>query len=197
MIKIKIWGTIGLQTSNVVETALSNIKNNDEPVIIVINSVGGTLSDSIAICNLLKSIQNPIITIALGSCASAAAMIFSCGHSRYIGEDVAYMIHQPLIQVIDEYQNSTNVKKKKQKLDHCMKIYKKYTLKNTNIPQDKLNKAFKDGEDLYLSHTECIKYNIATSLFTTWQKLYEKEKISIDDEQILLFDVLMQETEDL
>ena len=76
MIKIKIWGEIQLQTSSVVETALSNITDKDEPILILINSPGGHLSEAIAICNLLKAVPNPIITVTFGYCASAAVMIF-------------------------------------------------------------------------------------------------------------------------
>ena len=43
---------------------------------------------------------------------------------------------------------------------------------NVNIPKEKLDLAFKYGEDLILNYTECIKYNIATNIFKNWSDLW-------------------------
>lgn len=40
MIKLKIWGNIGPKTSYVVEQAISELKDEQEPILIVINSLG-------------------------------------------------------------------------------------------------------------------------------------------------------------
>lgn len=195
MIKIKIWGDIGLQTSNIVETALSNVNKPDEPILIMINSPGGNISDSIAICNMLKAIPNPIITLTLGYCASAAVMIFLCGSSRYISNDISFMIHQPYSILPNVTPNYSDSQKLTSGLKRFLNIYKKYIVTNTSIPKEKLDIAFKEGKDLYLTHKECIKYKIATNLFTTWDNLYKKEKINPDDETIL-FDVLTEQAEE-
>lgn len=95
MIKLKIWGEINSKTSYIVEQAISDIDNEEEPILIVINSIGGLIGDAIAITNLLKSVNNPIITVTIGNCMSAAAMIFAIGTKRYVGEDICYLLHQP------------------------------------------------------------------------------------------------------
>lgn len=193
MIKIKIWGIIGLQTSDTVENALSSVVNDDEPILILINSVGGSLSDAVAICNILEGVKNPIITVAMGNCISAAVMIFLCGKSRYVGKNITFMIHQPYIISSDDIQNLKRNEDLSVGLKRSLNIYKKYIVKNTDIPKDKLDKAFLNGEDLYLNSNECMKYKIATNLFTNWNTLYESEKINIKDEEVVLFSVLTQE----
>lgn len=194
MIKIKVWGVIDMQTSSIFETAVSSLENDKEPLLIVINSVGGTLSDSIAIRNLLDSLKNPIITVALGNCCSAAAMLFASGKHRYIGEDISYMIHQPYTPTIDMNQNYHKATIKQRKLKQYADIYKKGFKRGSKIPADIL-KAFEKGEDLYLLDKDCLEYRIATHMFTNWDDLYANEKIDIENEKVVLFESILLETE--
>jgi len=194
MIKIKVWGVIDMQTSSIFETAVSSLENDKEPLLIVINSVGGTLSDSIAIRNLLDSLKNPIITVALGNCCSAAAMLFASGKHRYIGKDISYMIHQPYTPTIDMNQNYHKATIKQRKLKQYADIYKKGFKRGSKIPADIL-KSFEKGEDLYLLDKDCLEYKIATHVFTNWDDLYENEKIDIENEKVVLFESILLETE--
>lgn len=194
MIKIKVWGVIDMQTSSIFETAVSSLENDKEPLLIVINSVGGTLSDSIAIRNLLDSLKNPIITVALGNCCSAAAMLFASGKHRYIGKDISYMIHQPYTPTIDMNQNYHKATIKQRKLKQYADIYKKGFKRGSKIPADIL-KAFEKGEDLYLLDKDCLEYRIATHMFTNWDDLYANEKIDIENEKVVLFESILLETE--
>lgn len=195
MIKIKLWGLIGPQSSSLVETAIFNLKDSDEPIIVLLNTPGGSLTEAIEICDLLSNIANPIITVALGLCASAGAMIFNCGKSRYISAHTSYMIHQPMTNLPAGYQNVSDLHYTKNKLSSSLRLYKSFVTKGTQIPKDKLDYAFKEGNDLYISAKNCKKYKIATNIFTSWNDLYERENINIDEEQTLLFDMLAQPTE--
>lgn len=190
MIKIKVWGIINMQTSSIFESAIFSLKDDNEPILILINSVGGNIGDTIAIRNLIKSVPNPIITVALGNCISAASMIFSLGNSRYIGKDTNYMIHQPYMP----YNTNINYNKaisSKNVLKKDLEVYRNSILSDdVKIPKDISDRVFKKGEDLYLSTKDCLKYNIATNKFTTWKDLYTREKIN-RDEEIALFDVLV------
>ena len=150
-------------------------------------SVKLTLNDAVVICNLLKNLPNPLITVAMGNCISAATLIFNCGKKRYITKDTEYMLHQPFLLVSDTI-NLYKIKKYQKDLSKSLSIFKKY-YHNVNIPKEKLDLAFKYGEDLILNYTECIKYNIATNIFKNWSDLFKNEHISINDEKILLFEI--------
>ncbi len=192
MIKIKLWDVIGPQASSLVENAIFNLKDSKEPVIVLLNTPGGFLNESIAICDLLNSIPNPVITVILGLCASAGAMIFSCGKSRYISQHSSYMIHQPMTSSLDKYSNLADLEYTKNSLKESLKLYKSYIIKDTQIPKDKLNYAFKQGNDLYINANNCKKYKIATNIFKSWEDLYARENININEEQTLLFDMIIQ-----
>lgn len=144
MIKLKIWGEIGPKTSYIVEQAISEINDNTEPVIVVINSIGGLLSDAVIIANLLKSIENPVITVAMGNCISAAAMIFAVGQKRYVVEDLSYMIHQPYSSVPIPNLNYSKLSKTATSYKKSLDMYLKYVIKNdTCIPVEKLDEVRK------------------------------------------------------
>ncbi len=194
MIIIKIWGPIGRDTSNLVDLQLAQLKDDKEPIIVLINSEGGTLIDAIVICNLLKAVPNKKITINLGLCASAAAMIFACGKSRYVASDSEYMIHQPLINPGEGFQNYTETGRIQSELKQSLSLYRKYVTRKAKIPKELLDKAFVDGLDVKLTDKECLKYEVATDKFTTWKNLYKKEKIDIVSERVVTFDI-PQETD--
>ena len=150
----------------------------------------GSLPDTVAIVNLLKSVKNPIITVAIGACVSAAAMIFSCGQHRYIGEDIEYMIHQPYTpgNICNLNHAITTDLQAVYKKD--LSIYIRHITSNgASIPAEKLEKVTKDGKDLYLTTSECKKYNIATHIFKSFNTLYKNEKIS-EEERIISYDLL-------
>ncbi len=97
-----------------------------------------------------------------------------------------------------EYQNAADCEEKRNYLAKLLNIYKKYIIENSNIPKEKLDYAFKNGNDLYLSYKECLKYKVATKEFISWNKLYNNENINIADERVASFDVLIptQSTEE-
>ena len=142
----------------------------------------GSLQDSVAIVNLLKSVNNPIITIALGSCVSAAAMIFSCGNHRYIGDNICYMIHQPYSPGGITNLNHAKTIDLQAMYKKDLTIYiKQITSNGASIPEDKLKKVTKDGKDLYFSSNECKKYNIATHKFISYDNVYKNEGINFEE----------------
>lgn len=62
-----------------------------------INSPGGSLTDGLALYDVMKGISCPIRTICLGTAASMGAFIFAAGSQRDILPHGRVMIHDPLI----------------------------------------------------------------------------------------------------
>lgn len=50
MIKLKIWGNIGPKTSYIVEQAIAELKDENEPIIVLINSLGRISSRYCSYC---------------------------------------------------------------------------------------------------------------------------------------------------
>ena len=54
-------------------------ENRDAPITIYINSPGGSISDGMAIYDVMNKVKCPIITVCLGMAASMGAFLLSCG----------------------------------------------------------------------------------------------------------------------
>lgn len=62
-----------------------------------INSPGGSVTDGLALYDVMKGIACPVHTVCLGTAASMAAVLFASGDQREILPHGKVMIHDPLI----------------------------------------------------------------------------------------------------
>lgn len=177
MIRINIWNDISNGTSYQVHEAILRLRDEKEPVLIAINSFGGSMQDAVAIVNLLESVPNPVITVALGACCSAACMIFACGQYRFIGKDITYMIHQPYTANGPDELNFHEAEEQSKRMKSCLDIYKNSIARKTELPQSLIDDLVKDGKELYFTQKECLEYKIATHKFKSYKNVYSTSKI--------------------
>lgn len=62
-----------------------------------INSPGGSVSDGLALYDVMRALPCPVRTVCLGTAASMAALLFAAGAKRDILPHARVMIHDPLI----------------------------------------------------------------------------------------------------
>ena len=128
-----------------------------EPQIRVhIMSGGGDVYSGFALMNILEKSRVKVITIAQGSCCSAATFMFLGGSERRMGKNAYLLIHQISTEIWGEYKDLKNEMKNCEKL---MKNLKRMYMDKTDIPEKKFKKLMK--KDLYLSASKCLKYKIA------------------------------------
>lgn len=70
-------------------------KSTKDPINIYINSPGGVITSGLAVYDVSKLIKAPIITTAIGQCASMAVILFLMGEIRYATKHIRFMLHQP------------------------------------------------------------------------------------------------------
>lgn len=72
--------------------------DNEAPITIYINSPGGSISDGLAIYDIMNKIKAPINTVCIGMAASMGAFLLCSGSKgkRYCLPNSTVMIHQPL-----------------------------------------------------------------------------------------------------
>lgn len=73
---------------------LYNAVEGDE-VVFNIYSYGGSVETGCMIINAMKNTKAKVTTVALGMCASIAAMIWSCGQVREVSDNAVIMYHMP------------------------------------------------------------------------------------------------------
>lgn len=128
-----------------------------KPIYICLHSFGGDISQSLFMCDLIKSSRIPIITIGMGACMSAGFLLFLAGHKRYAFPHTRMLVHS----------GSAQFGGTAEQIDEAQKDYKKqieemkqYVLENTDIDEKTFNKN--KTKDWYLDKNDLEKYNIAT-----------------------------------
>jgi ATP-dependent protease ClpP protease subunit len=131
-----------------------------EPVIRVhIMSDGGDIFAGMTLMNTLESSRVKIVTIAQGSCCSAATFMLLGGAERKMGRNAYVLIHQISTEM---WGNFHELKHELKSTDKFMKMLKKMYLEKTKIPEKKFKKLMK--KDVYLTPEKCLKYEIVSSL---------------------------------
>ena len=87
------------KTREVISALLHFNRESDEEITVFIHSGGGSIQEGLAIYDVMKTIQAPIRTVAVGMAASMGAVLLAAGTKgrRLVLPSAKVMIHQPLI----------------------------------------------------------------------------------------------------
>jgi len=120
-----------------------------------IHSDGGDVFSGLSIMDTLKSSRVNIVTIAEGTCCSAATFILLGGGERLMGRHSFILIHQLSSGFFGKY---TELRDEMKTCKKIMKTIKNLYMKKTSIPKEKMSQYMK--RDMYLDYDECLKYEI-------------------------------------
>lgn len=94
---IMIYGEINISTSHITIAKLLYLDSEpDKAIYIYINSIGGSVIDTLAIYDAMQNIRSEIITVCMGEACSAASIIFTAGNKRLLSEHSRILVHQPI-----------------------------------------------------------------------------------------------------
>lgn len=102
---IRIYGEINERQSCIIIDCLDILdQKNSNPIKLIINSGGGSISQGLAICDKMNKINSPVYTKCEGECASIASIILANGEkgNRSISPNSTVFIHEA-------YTNISNV----------------------------------------------------------------------------------------
>ena len=141
----------------------------EAPITIYINSPGGSISDGMAIYDVMNKIKCPIITVCTGMAASMGAFLLSAGSKgkRYCLPNSTVMIHQPLGGA---HGQATEIEIAAQRI---LKLREKlYTImaKNSGQSYDTIAKACE--RDNYLEPEEALAMGIIDEIVPCPPKAY-------------------------
>ena len=73
-------------------------EDSDKDIMLYINSPGGSVTSALAIYDTMQYVKPDVVTICIGMCASAAALLLTAGApgKRYALPNSEVLIHQPL-----------------------------------------------------------------------------------------------------
>ena len=153
-------------TSIIAQLLFLESENPEAPITIYINSPGGSISDGLAIYDVMNKVKCPITTICIGMAASMGAFLLAAGAKgkRYALPHSEIMIHQPLGQTKGQATeiliHAEHIKKTRDTLN---KILAERTGKT-------LEEIEKDTErDNFMSAEEALEYGLIDKVITNRQ----------------------------
>lgn len=121
------------------------------PIIVYIDSFGGSADALAAMIESIESVPNKVITVCVGKAMSAGAFLLAAGDCRFCGKNSRIMLHEISSLVggsVNDIQSSTTELVRLN--DYWMNfIAKKCNLKDKEELLNKLN-ALSKGKDAYL-----------------------------------------------
>lgn len=139
-----------------------------DPITLVVNSPGGSVSAGLSIVDCMDSISSPVHVFGTGVIASMASIILACGEKghRTLSSNADVLIHQLLTsgmagQASDIAIAAESMLKKKKRLN-CL------LAKACNKSEQQIEKA--TDRDTWMSALEAVSFGIADSIKTTWDK---------------------------
>jgi ATP-dependent Clp protease protease subunit len=94
-------GPIDEQSAGLVTAQMLYLEAEDseQPIRLYLQSPGGDVYAALAICDTMGLLHAPVSTVAMGLCASAAAVVLACGQQgqRFCLPHSTIMVHEPWV----------------------------------------------------------------------------------------------------
>lgn len=124
-----------------------------------INSFGGSVIAALATIDTMRMLKSKVHTYIDGGAASAATLISSVGHRRFIGKYSSMLIHQIRSESVGKLEEMEDeIKNTRQFMELIKNIYKKHT----KIPAKKLDELLKS--DLWMDSAQCLEYGLVDEI---------------------------------
>ena len=123
-----------------------------KPIKILIDSCGGSLSDTFTIIDSIKNSKTPVWTIALGCAYSGGFFTFISGHRRFAYPHASFLFHEGSTSnggTSSQFENYTAFYKK------LLGQLKEITIENTNITEEEYDQIHKD--DIWYTAEEGVE----------------------------------------
>lgn len=145
--------------------------NKDEPITLVINTPGGSITDGLALVDVIKSCPCTIRGLSLGISASMGAVILaSCSKGyRYVTEHSRVMLHEPLI-TSSSGGSCSSIQATAEALLERKKLINKLLCAYTGKDMKTINKA--TSFDNYLSAEASVELGMCDEIVSN-ERLFE------------------------
>lgn len=150
--------------AGLMDMSIVDSRDASMPIVIYINSPGGDIFSLMAMISLIDSVPNQVVTVALGKCFSAGAVLLSHGDVRFAAEHTRLMIHEtsawPDGGHIDDIRNMTDETSTLN--DGVMELF----AKNCGVKggYKSLKRLFAKKRDIYMTPAEAIKFGLVDQI---------------------------------
>jgi len=173
---IFIGSEIDQPTSNsvIAQLLFLEAKSPDKEIQIYINSLGGSVSDGLAIYDTMQYIRAPISTISVGISASIAAIILTAGTKgkRFALPNSRILLHQPSGAVkgvaSDIEIHADEIIKIRERLHKILSEHTNQALKKIKADTDR---------DFWMTSQEALAYGLIDEVIKTRKEIINEKKV--------------------
>lgn len=122
-----------------------------------INSPGGSVSDGLALYDVMEMVSCPIRTVCVGTAASMGALLFAAGDSRDIFPHATVMIHDPLTTGVSG--SALHIEEASRRLMETRKTTAEIIAKHTGHSLEEVYEKTK--QDSYFNAAEAVAWGLA------------------------------------
>ena len=141
----------------------------DSPIYIHINTEGGSLTDSFAVYDTLRTVRSPIITVATGVCASAGLIILAGGDVRLSTENTIFFYHQTVLAV-DTFNRVEDINATADSYRVSQEQYDEIIRKRCGMTKTVWKKNFLGKTAKYFRTDDALKFNFIDSIIKNKRK---------------------------
>jgi len=173
---IFIGSEIDQPTSNsvIAQLLFLEAKAPDKEIQIYINSLGGSVSDGLAIYDTMQYVRPPISTISVGISASIAAIILTAGAKgkRFALPNSRILLHQPSGGVkgvaSDIEIHADEIVKIRERLNNILAEHTGQPIKKIKTDTDR---------DFWMSAKQALEYGIIDEVIKTREEIINEKKV--------------------
>lgn len=129
----------------------------EKEITMYINSPGGSVTDGLALYDVMEAVSCPIRTVCVGMAASMGSLLFAAGNKRDILPHAKVMIHDPLTTGIQG--SALSVEEASRRLMDTRQTVAEILSKHTGHPIGEVYEKTKT--DSYFSAEEAVAWHLA------------------------------------
>ena len=134
----------------------------EKEISMYINSPGGSVSDGLALYDVMAGISCPIRTVCVGMAASMGALLFAAGNHRDMLPHAQVMIHDPLIGSIGG--SALSVEEASRRLMETRETTARILSEHTGHTIEEVYEKTK--KDSYFNAEEAVAWHLADRIIT-------------------------------
>ena len=141
-----------------------------EPILLVINSPGGSVDSGFAIWDQIKMISSPVTTLVTGLAASMGSILSLVAEPkrRFATSNARIMVHQPLISNVVEGQ-ATDLKIQAEQIlktrSHIASLYAEATGKEIAVIEKTIDR------DTWMSAKEAVDFGLLDGIVSSYKEI--------------------------
>jgi ATP-dependent Clp protease, protease subunit len=141
-----------------------------KPILLVINSPGGSVDSGFAIWDQVKMIKAPVYTLVTGLAASMGSILSLCAEKskRFATKNARFMIHQPLIAGVIQGQATDLEIQAKEIIKTREALVEIYRIK-TGKEKKQIEKAL--DRDTWMSASEAKEFNLIDEIVDSFEAI--------------------------